>query len=135
MKTIILDTNFLMIPGSLKVDIFSEIERIMEESYHICVLDATIVELNKIINEQTGKHKSAAKLALGLIMHKKLKVIRTKSLNMPENSKNTIADDSLLTISGEDTIIATQDQELKKSLLERGNKIIILRGKKHLEIR
>jgi rRNA-processing protein FCF1 len=124
-----------MIPGTFKVDIFSEIHRIMDESYQICVLDRTVDELNKIVDEQPGKHKAAAKLALDIVNHKKIKIIRAKSLNMAVNSKDTIVDDSLLSISGEDTIIATQDAKLKKSLHEKGAKIIILRGKKHLEIR
>jgi rRNA-processing protein FCF1 len=135
MKKIILDTNFLMIPAAMKVDIFSEIERIMDEPYEIYVLDKTMDELNKIIKEQPGKHKAAAKLALDLAKHKKLKILRAKSLNMAENSKNIIVDDSLVSISDKDTIIATQDGELKKNLHQKGAKIIILRGKKHLEIR
>jgi rRNA-processing protein FCF1 len=124
-----------MIPGSFRVDIFSEIERVMDEPYQICLLDRTVDELNKIFNEQTGKHKAAAKLALSLIKHKKPRILRAKSLNMAADSKNTIVDDSLLSISGEDTIVATQDSELKKKLKSKGAKIIILRGKKHLEIR
>ena len=135
MKKVILDTNFLMIPGALKVDIFSEIERIMEESYELYILENSIDELRKIIEEQKGKHKAAAKLALDFIEHKKLKVMRAKSLNMPVNSKNSIVDDSLLALAGTDTIIATQDAALKKSLQLKGAKIIILRGKKYLEIR
>ena len=52
MKTVLLDTNFLLIPAQFKVDIFSEIDRICTFQYEIAVLDKTIDELNKIIKEQ-----------------------------------------------------------------------------------
>ena len=45
MKKIIFDTNFALVPAQLKVDIFSEIVRIMDEKYEICVLKETISEM------------------------------------------------------------------------------------------
>ena len=41
---IILDTNFLMIPSMFKVDIFSEIERICDFKYELCIVDKTLDE-------------------------------------------------------------------------------------------
>ena len=49
MKQVVLDTNFLLIPYTLKVDIFSEIKEIMDLPYEICLLDESLNELNKIL--------------------------------------------------------------------------------------
>lgn len=122
MKKIILDTNFLLIPAQFHVDIFSEIERICDFSYSLNVLDKTLDELNNIIEKQRGKHKQAALLALKLLKAKKVKVIKTK--------KDKYVDDILVDLAKEkETLIATQDTELKKRLK---NSIITLRQKKYL---
>ena len=69
---IILDTNFLLIPGTLKVDIFEEIKRICDFKYTLHIIDKTVDELKKITETQRGKYKTAAKLALMLIKKKML---------------------------------------------------------------
>lgn len=137
MKSVILDTNFLLIPAEFRIDIFEQINTLMEEPYEICIVDRTIDELKNIIESPGGKARAAAKLALALIEHKKLKIIDTKqkSLNTPVNSKEFIVDDILFDISDNNTIVATQDGGLKKRLSEKGIKTIILRNKKHLEIK
>ena len=123
MQKIILDTNFLLIPAQFKVDIFSEIHRISVFKYDICILDKTVDELNKIIDEQKGKNKSAAKLALDLIKVKKLKIIKTEEGGV---------DDLLL--GQKEAIIATSDKELIKKLKSKGIKIIRLRQKQYLKL-
>jgi rRNA-processing protein FCF1 len=134
MKTIILDTNFLLIPGNLRIDIFSEIYRIMEEPYQLSIIDMALDELNNIIDQQQGRHKMAAKLALQLIKRKKIKIIKTKRLYMKMNSKTGIADDTILNISDDKIIVATQDKGLRQKLAEKGVKTILLRNKQ-LELR
>ena len=118
MKKIILDTNFLLIPAQFKVDIFSEIDRIIKDKYQLFVLKGTIKELNKIIEEQRSKYKLAAKLALKLIKAKGLKILDI-------NQKPV--DKILINLSNE-YIIATQDRELKKKIKSK----IILRKKQYL---
>ena len=123
MKKIILDTNFLLIPYQFKVDIFEEIERTADFNYSLNVLDKTIDELNKIIDEQKGKHKEAAKLALSLIKNKNIKKIKTKE---------GLVDDLQLE---QDAIVATQDKELINRLKQAKKKVIQLRQKKYLIIK
>ena len=123
MKKILLDTNMLMGIGMLKVDIFSELERICDFRHEIVVLDSNLEELRGIQERQSGKHRKAAKLALQLLRHKKVKVL--KSGIMP-------ADDGILQIAGKDFAVATQDAGLKKKLKEKGAGIISLRQKKYL---
>ena len=50
MKKIILDTNFLLIPAQFNVDIFSEIERICDFQYQLCIVDKTLSELILVVS-------------------------------------------------------------------------------------
>jgi len=127
MKKILLDTNFLMIPATMKVDIFSEIDRIVDGAHEICVLDRTIDELSGIVEKQKGRHGQAAKLALELVKRKGLKVIKTESIKNVDEIILEIADKKLF-------IVATQDSELKARLKANGVPIIVLRQKGYLKL-
>jgi len=127
MKRIILDTNFLMVPGQFKVDIFSEIDRLMHEPYELCIIDSTIDELEKIRKTASGKDKLAASLALKLLAVKKPRHLKTeKNLNtdkmIVEHAKSP------------DFIVATQDAALKRILKLNNTHTIVLRQKSHLAL-
>lgn len=127
MKKILLDTNFLLIPHQFKVDIFTQIDRICVFNYKLFVLDKNIEELKKIVEEQKGKHRDAANIALKLIAIKNIGIIKTKS------SKKT--DDIILDIASDnDFIVATQDKDLKRRLINQGISIIVLKQKKILAL-
>ena len=127
--SIILDTNFLFMPGELGIDIFTEIERLVNEPHELCVMDSTIHELENILRE-TARQKQGlnAKLALILIKQKNLKTIR--------GSSTKYADDSIIEYTAQNpkTIVATQDGELKKKIKKIPARIITLRQKKYLEM-
>ena len=126
MKRIIIDTNFLMIPYMFKVDIFEEIKRICNFSYELCIVEGSIDELNKIVKEQKGRNREAAKFGLSLIKGKHLKTLR-------KNQSKSV-DDIIVQIADKDTIVATQDAELKKRLKGKNIPQIVLRQKKYLNI-
>jgi len=117
---VVLDTNVLLYIEDLKFDIFSEIERVVEFPFEICVMEGTIKELEKLINEGNLKEKRSAKFAIQLIKTKNLKIIKTVE------RKNV--DEQLLTL-GKNYIIVTQDKELKKKLKEKGMKVLTIRKK------
>lgn len=119
MKRIILDTNFLLAIGQFRIDIFSELERICDFPYSVYVLDKTVDELNKILITPGKKDKSAAKLALEIIKDR-IEIIKTGE---------GYVDDILVKIADNETIIATQDRELKKRIKTR---IITIKQKKYL---
>ncbi|PIN74189.1 DNA-binding protein [Candidatus Woesearchaeota archaeon CG10_big_fil_rev_8_21_14_0_10_45_16] len=106
MKTILVDTNALMAIGEFGVDIFSELDRCSDFPYKVAILEGTISELEKISQEQRGKYKLAAKLALSIIKSKNVKVI--KSLGN--------VDDLLTAYSRKGYLILTQDMALKRRL-------------------
>lgn len=125
-KTVILDTNFLLIPYQFNVDILAEIARICDFKPEIVILDRTLEELEKIKNEQKGKNKLAASFALTLLKKKDLKIICT-------HSKKHV-DDLLVEQAEKGAIIATQDFALKKRIRAKKCRLIILRSKNFLKL-
>ena len=121
---VILDTNFLLIPASLGVDVFSQIKEI-EPKAELFVIDKTVYELKKIINEQKGKNKKSAQIALQMVDKFKFKIIKTKTF------KNV--DEIIEEIAQNGYAVATQDTALKRKL--KGKiKLIFLRQKKYVVI-
>ena len=122
-RRIILDTNFLLIPAQFKVDIFSEIQRIADFKYKLYMLDKTVDELKSIIENQKGKSREAAKLALQM----------AKAFNVAEIKTGKGYTDSILVEESKEpgTIIATQDAELRRSL----KNVIFLRQRHYLALK
>lgn len=121
MKKILIDTNMLLVPFQFKVDIFKEIDRIIDEKYDVFIIDKTIDELEKLIKGGKEKERKAARMALQLIKKFNIKIINTQGDNV---------DDIIVKLKDKDTIVATMDKELKKRL--KGD-VIVLRQKKYLK--
>ena len=66
MKRIIIDTNAWVAVADFKIDLFRALEECCDFRYEVCVLQATIEELRKIISEQRARYRQAALLALGI---------------------------------------------------------------------
>jgi len=124
MKKIILDTNFFMIPHQFKIDIFEEIDRIMEEEYELITLDKIVEELEKLAKEKT-EHAVAARIGLEMIKKRNIKVISTEDKNV---------DNTIFKIADKNTIVATNDRVLRKKLKNKNVKTLYLRSKKHIEM-
>ena len=119
MKSIILDTNFIIEVLKNKIDLKGELSKICNFPFKIFVLDRIKNELDNIIEKQGGKNKELAKLALSYI--KNLDIIETKRDNV----------DEILIEMSKESIIATQDKQLKSRLKKP---FIILKQKKILEL-
>ena len=135
MVDILIDTNFLMLPYTRKIDIFREIERIAKFSYSLYLVPGTVEELEKLSKEEKGMHKRAAKMALAILKAKNMPVLDTKQkdLYMASNSKGIIVDDIILALAGKNVVVATQDKELKRAVKEKGAGVIFAKKSK-LEI-
>lgn len=119
---ILLDTNILLLPHSQKIDVFSEIERIIPEKHGLYTLSTIVEELESI----TGACRDAisARVALKLIEEKNVKILDSQGH----------PDDALLKLAvGEDYLVATNDRGLKKRLKNNGKPMICMRGKNRLE--
>ena len=106
MKKIIIDTNILMAISELSLDVFTAIDDFCDFTYSLQVLEGTITELEKIKEEQRGKFKMAASLALQLLKAKNVKTIPSIGH----------VDDILVEYSTKGYLIITQDVLLKKRL-------------------
>jgi len=122
-RKVVLDTNFLLIPGQFGVDIFEELQIRLDFPFKLYIMSGTLAELDKIIEKDKKKDKIAAEIAKKLLKSKKIKIIE-----QPEMS----VDDALVNLSKTTNIIvATQDKELKSRL---GCEKIILRQKKYVKL-
>ena len=122
MKRVILDTKMLLVPGSLGVNIPAELSRICDFQFKTCVLRANVNELEKL---SKGHSKSAVNAKIGYKIALGLDIIE----------KEGYADDLLVEeAKDKDTIVATQDQNLKRRLKKQGSPHIILRQKRYLEL-
>ncbi|MBL7169629.1 MAG: nucleotide-binding protein [Candidatus Aenigmarchaeota archaeon] len=122
MKTIILDTNFLTIPYQFGVDIFEEIGKVITGNYELITLEGVVKELGQMSQEK-GKDSVAAKIGLELIKKKGVKVVKTQEKNV---------DDAILELASEQTLVATNDKKLIKSLKHKNVKVLYLRSKNRL---
>jgi len=126
---VILDTNFLLIPGQFKVDIFEGIDNELKFNYGLQIVDLTLEELKKLVLRGKGADKLAAKLALKLLEAKDVEVIDTSSYS----SDNV--DDLIVEIVHENgCYVATQDKELKRRVVDAKGHILTLRQKKYIRI-
>ena len=126
---VILDTNFLTVPAQFGVDVFSEAERVLERSIEFILLDSVIDEIKGKL-ERAGKTESRLfKVALDLTE-------RCKIVEIDQSMRESPVDDQLLeyavSVRG---VLATNDKELRERASERGVPVLMLRGKKHLELK
>jgi rRNA-processing protein FCF1 len=122
MKTVLVDTNFLVECAKNKVDMHTELTRVLDTNFEVAILDRTLEELDTIIARGKSEGK-AAKLARTILMTKKVTII-------PTSGGHT--DNLLLAKADENHIIATMDKALKQRLKRKKQDVIIIRGQKKL---
>lgn len=121
--TVILDTNFLMIPGLYGVDIFSELDRIIDKKYEIVVPEVVLGELKNLEEGGNSSERKAANLALDLASE-----ARKIPSQMP-------ADKEIVRLAREKRgVVGTNDSKLRKRLRKEKIPVIFLRQKSHLDI-
>lgn len=124
MKYIVLDTNFLLLPAQLRVDIFEEIDLIWQEPYQLFVLTGTLQELEHIAKNGGQKEKVQVKLTKA--------IIKTQNIKIVSGDQDTPVDDQLVDLSKEGYTVATQDIALRRRIKHN---LILLRQKKYLIFR
>ena len=118
---ILLDTNFLVYCAKQKIDYISE----MPVEGKLVVLSSVVSELEKLAEKaKKARDKEAAKLALELLEHNKVKIIKIDEKE---------ADEAILKSVEEKDAVATMDKELKKKLKGK-TRILSIIGKRKLGI-
>ena len=122
---VLLDTNFLMLPLQLRIDVFGECDRLFEAKCAFLALQASLSELGAM----KGKEKMRGRAAAALAAKKGVEIIpgegRPDKLILGVAVKNAGRDDFA---------VATQDRKLADKLKSLGAKVVGLRGKSHLEL-
>ncbi len=126
---VLLDTNFILIPFTLRVDIFSLFrEKDPRSQFHI--LDRSVEELGYLSKKGTRKDKEAAKMAIQACQKLNIAIIKTESAE--ESFKNV--DQVLVTVAEKNGFsVATQDKELQKELRKAKIRVYFLRQKKYIQ--
>lgn len=119
---ILIDTNFFIDLLKFRVGL-DEISTLILGKYDLFTLDAVVDELNKIANKKT-RDSQYAKLALEIIKDKKITILKSEEE----------ADKAILKFADKNTLVATNDRELRKMLKRKGTKTIYIKSRKHLGI-
>ena len=126
MKTVVLDTNFLVYAAKYKIDIERELERLFDVKFEIIVPSPVIIELKGLQRNAGLKDREAASVALEILNG--FNIIKTSEKN---------ADDAclLLAISASDGVLATMDLTLRKRFKKgRKGRFLVIRQKKYLAL-
>jgi len=118
MYKVILDTDFLINCADFSIDYATELKRICDFQFEMAVVDKTLDELDSF------KKKPLAKLAKTMLEKFGVKVIST--------AKDKHVDALILDLVDANTVVCTQDLELRKQLKEKGIKIVVVRQQKYL---
>jgi rRNA-processing protein FCF1 len=118
-----------MIPSQFKVDIFSEINRLITDKFDLFIFEETVKELEKLASSKK-KDSIHAKVALSLIKQKNLK-------RLTNSSNESYVDNLILEGVTNKDIVCTQDQILCKMLKKQhqGIRLITLKSKKYLDFK
>lgn len=119
---VLLDTNFLMIPGQFKVDIYEQLREL--GAAELYATHMSVEELEKLA---TGRGKNAANARIALML------LKREGVRIMPSGKTKDADEAIRRIARrEGMAVCTADRRLKLELRKRGIKVISLRQKKYL---
>lgn len=123
-KTVIIDTNILLVPFQFKVDIIADLQYLIDKPHKYVISSRTLNELKKI-GEKIGKDGMAARVAL--------KTVESNKLNF-EIIENTMPVDSWILKYAIETnaYVCTNDSALRMKLKSKRIRVISLKGSSKL---
>jgi len=123
---VILDSNFLMIPFQFNLDIFQEIEFLLQKKVDFIVPSAVKSELTAL---STRGGEGAAEASLALQLASRCRVVEVTL------ETNETVDDAIVKASQKlGAVVATNDIELKNRLKLLKVPVVYLRDKSKLEV-
>lgn len=124
---ILLDSSFLMLPSVKRINLASELDRLVSSAYRLVTLTNVVRELEKLASQGSPGERRRARLALELM--------RTLGVEVVDLGIEGGADRAIVEASrARRWIVATMDRELRAKLRELGVPTIYLRGEKRLEM-
>jgi hypothetical protein len=123
---VILDSNFLMIPFQFNLDVFQEIEFLLQKKVDFIVPSAVKSELTAL---STRGGEGAAEASLALQLASRCRVVEVTL------EANETVDDAIVKASQKlGAVVATNDIELKNRLKLLKVPVVYLRDKSKLEV-
>ncbi|MFB6180896.1 MAG: hypothetical protein ABEJ93_03385 [Candidatus Nanohalobium sp.] len=127
-QKIMLDTNFLVAPFQLSIDLFEEINRLYPVN-QVYTLEDALQEAKSI---EEGRYKA---LVQKLVETQDITVLETED---EESSSSRTAEgegevDDLLVRLSDEFVVGTNDRELRERLVENGKEVVFIRSGDHLE--
>ena len=126
--TVVIDTNFLVIPAQFSVDIFAETERVIERRVEFVVLTSVLREIEMMAQDSTkvGEQRT---FRLAMEFAKKCKIVEY------ESEEDLSVDDQILAYASSiNGVLATNDRKLREKARNQGVSVLRLRGKKTLSL-
>ena len=124
---ILLDSNAFFVPIYFKIDIFSELNKIVDRNYELILISPVKKELETLIEKKSQKNSKIASFALKLALECKFVDVK-----QPEER---LTDDIIIAIAKEwKAIVFTNDRELKQRLRNISVPVIYVRQKSFLAI-
>jgi len=123
---VILDSNFLMAPFQFHVDVFDELEYLLQKKIDLIVPSAVKLELTSI-SSRGGEGAAEASLALQLAS-------RCRVVDVTLQPQETVDDAIVKAAQKLAAVVATNDIELKKRLRDINIPVVYLRDKSKLEV-
>jgi rRNA-processing protein FCF1 len=122
---VVLDANFFFVPLQFRVDVFEELENLLNQRFEPIVLSSTRRELWGLAKATSTKERKQALLALKLVER-----CRVVSI---EKGLGESYDDVIVRVAAEwKAPVATTDRELRRRLRSLGLPVIFLRQKQRL---
>jgi hypothetical protein len=124
---IIFDSNFLLIQSQFRINIYEELEKILNRKIEKIVISPVYEELQRLSKRKKIKERKNALMTLQFI--KNFDIVNVERLQ-----KESV-DDLIIRLAKKwNSPVATNDKELRRSLRNRGIAVIYLRQKSRLEI-
>src|SRR3989304_9361935 len=124
---VIMDSNALFAPLQFKIDIFGELERLLNRRFDLILLSAVKRELETLARKGSPKMRREAACALRLAEKCRLVEVDADSL--------VDVDDVIVKTAGDwKAVVFTNDEQLRKRLRDISVPVIYVRQQSRLEI-
>jgi len=124
--TVVLDTNFIVMPAQFGMDIFTETQNTLERSVNFVILTSVISEIETLAERASRTEKRWFRIAMDFVE-------RCQIIDYQPSKTDLTVDEQLLEyLSETGYILATNDRKLKYSARKMGISVLMLRGKKKL---
>ncbi len=124
---VVFDSSFLLVPSQFRLDIFEELEKVLNRRFEPVILSVTREELEKIAQQGSPKLSKQAALALELAQ-------RCKQIEV-DRKKGEPHDFVIVRVAAElGYYVATNDKLLRKRLRKMNIPVVFMRQKMRLAL-